>query len=70
MFSDGKSAQLSENILEREALFESSINGRETLFEEVKAPEIAGGSERAGILRNYRRNPPVELSEDQQLDLF
>jgi hypothetical protein len=64
MFSGGKTAQLSENLLQREPLFESSINGRETLYEEVRALEIPEGSERPSILRNYRRHPPVTLSEE------
>jgi hypothetical protein len=39
MLSDGMRAQLSENLLQNEALFETSINERETLYEEEKTPE-------------------------------
>ena len=70
MFSDGKRAQLSENLLPNEALFETSINGRETLFDKAKTPEIPEASEWMGIMRNFRRNPPIELTEDQRLDQF
>ncbi len=71
MFTDGKRAQLSENLLQKETpLFETSINGRETLYEEVRTPETPQGSNGAVILRNYIRNPPVVLSEDQKLDQY
>ena len=68
MFKDGKRAQLSENLLQKETQFETSINGRETLYQEVRIPDTPEGSEGAVILRNYRRNPPVVLSDDQKLD--
>ena len=61
-------AQLSENLLPNEALFETSINGRETLYEDAKTPETAEESEWTGVLRNYRRYPPLELTDDQLLD--
>jgi hypothetical protein len=35
MYSDGKTEQLSEKLVNKEPLFESSINGRETFYEEV-----------------------------------
>jgi hypothetical protein len=70
MLSDGMRAQLSENLLQNEALFESSINGRETLYEEVKTQEIPEESEWTGIMRNYRRDPPLELSEEQDLEQY
>jgi hypothetical protein len=41
MLSDGKRAQLSDNLLPNEALFEPSINGRETLYEEVKTSDAS-----------------------------
>jgi hypothetical protein len=61
-------AQLSENLLPNEALFETSINGRETLYEDAKTLETAEESEWTGVLRNYRRDPPLELTDDQLLD--
>ena len=70
MLSDGMRAQLSENLLQNEALFESSINGRETLYEEVKTQEIPEESEWTGIMRNYRRDPPLELSEEQEFEQY
>jgi hypothetical protein len=70
MLSDGMRAQLSENLLQNEALFESSINGRETLYEEVRTQEIPEESEWTGIMRNYRRDPPLELSEEQELEQY
>jgi hypothetical protein len=70
MLSDGMRAQLSENLLQNEALFESSINGRETLYEEVKTQEIPEESKWTGIMRNYRRDPPLELSEEQELEQY
>ena len=63
--SDGKRAQLSDNLLTNEALFETSINGRETLYEEVKTPETPEVSEWTGVMHNYRRDPPLELTEEQ-----
>jgi hypothetical protein len=39
MFKDGKRAQLSENLLQKETPFETSINGRETLYQEVRTPD-------------------------------
>jgi len=92
MLSDGKRAQLSDNLLPNEALFETSINGRETLYEEEeKTPETPEKSEWTetsingretlyeeeetsetpeksewrGIMSNYRRDPPLELTEEQ-----
>jgi hypothetical protein len=65
MLSDGKRAQLSDNLLPNEALFETSINGRETLYEEEKTQEITEESEWTGVMRNYRRDPPLELTEEQ-----
>jgi hypothetical protein len=38
MFPDSKTAQLSENLLKRDAVFETSINGRETIYEEMSGP--------------------------------
>jgi hypothetical protein len=65
MLSDGKRAQLSDNLLTNEGLFETSINGRETLYEEVKTSEAPEESEWTGVMRNYRRDPPLELTEEQ-----
>jgi len=65
MFPDGKTAQLSENLLQRDAVFETSINGRETLYEEGIPPETPEKNDRLGIMRNYRRHPHVALSDDQ-----
>ena len=66
MFTDSKIAQLSENLIEKEQLFESSINGRETIFEKLSTPEIPEGSEWLGIMQNYRRDPPLILLDDQK----
>jgi hypothetical protein len=70
MFSDGKRDELSENLLQNEALFDTSINGRDTLYDELRTPEISDESELTGILRNYRRNPPIELTEDQIFEQY
>jgi hypothetical protein len=70
MLSEEMRAQLSENLLQNEAPFESSINGRETLYEEAKTPETAEETEWKGIMRNYRRDPPLVLSDDQILDQY
>ena len=70
MLKEGKGAQLSENLLHKESLFETSINGRETIYEEMRAPNIPERSEKSISLRNLRRNPPVELSNDQKLDKY
>jgi hypothetical protein len=64
MLSDGKTEQLSENLVNKEPLFESSINGRETLYEEEKAPVTPEESDWTGFMRNYRRNPPIELTDE------
>jgi hypothetical protein len=64
MFSEGKTEQLSENLVYKEPLFESSINGRETLYEEERPQETHEESEWTGYMRNYRRNPPIELTEE------
>jgi hypothetical protein len=66
MFSDSKTGQLSENLLQRDALFETSIKGRDTLYEEISGPSNPLVNERPGIMRNYRRHPPIVLSEDQK----
>ena len=65
MLSEGKRAQLSESLLQNEALFEASINGRETLFEEAKTPETIEESFWTRMMRNYRRDPPEVLSDEQ-----
>ena len=70
MFIDEKRAQLLENLVKNEPLFDSSINGRETIYEEVNTPKIFEESEWVGIMRNYRRDPPVELSDDQKFDQY
>jgi hypothetical protein len=70
MFSNRKTEQLSENLVNKEPLFESSINGRETLYEVEKAPELPEASELTGFMRNYRRNPPIELTDEQKLEQF
>jgi hypothetical protein len=64
MFSDDKRKQLSENLVEKETLVESSSNERKALYEQVRTPEIPKGGERSVILRNYIRNLPAELSDD------
>ena len=70
MISDGKTEQISENLVNKEPLFESSINGRETFYEEVKAPKTPEEGEWTGFMRNYRRNPPIELTDEQKLEQF
>ena len=70
MFSDGKRDELSEKLLQNEALFETSINERDTLYDEIRTPEISDESELSGIMRNYRRNPPIELSDDQIFEQY
>jgi hypothetical protein len=65
MLSDGKRAQLSDNMLPNEGLIETSINGRETLYEEVKTSETPEETKWTGVMRNYRRDPPLELTEEQ-----
>jgi hypothetical protein len=52
-------AQLSEHLLQNEALFETSINGRETIYEESSTSEATEESEWTGIMRNYRRDPQL-----------
>ena len=70
MFSDAKRDELSENLLQNEALFETSINGRDTLYDEFRTPEISDERELTGIMRNYRRNPPIELLNDQIFEQY
>jgi hypothetical protein len=65
MLSIGKKAQLSDNLIQNKKLFEPSINGRETLYEEAKTLEAPEESEWTGVMRNYRRDPPLELSDEQ-----
>jgi hypothetical protein len=57
-------------LLPNEALFETSINGRETLYEEAKTPVTPEESEWTGVMRNFRRNPPIELTDDQRLEQY
>jgi hypothetical protein len=64
MLSDGKRAQLEDNLLPNKALFEPSINGRETLCEEAKTSETPEESEWTGVMRNYRRDPPLGLTDE------
>ena len=64
MFSEGKTEQLSENLVNKEPLFESSINGIETLYEEETPQDSPEESEWTGFMRNYRRNPPIELTDE------
>jgi hypothetical protein len=70
MLSEGKKTQLSENLIQNEKLFEASINGRGTQYEEAKTPETTEESEWSGFMRNYRRDPPLELTDDQILEQY
>lgn len=46
-------------------MYWSSINERETFLEEELTPEPPEESEMTGFMRNYRRNPPLVLSNRQ-----
>ena len=70
MLSDGMRAQLSENLLENEGLIETSINRSGTLYEEPKTQDAPEESEWPGFMRNYRRDPPLELTDEQVQDQY
>jgi hypothetical protein len=49
---------------------ESSISGRESLYDDEKTPKMPEESEWRGIMRYYRRDPPLVLTDDQRLDQY